>query len=1857
MSKSIGKVEQLTGKANIVSPDGESSPAVAGMEIAADSVVTTEAGSAMIIRFSDGTTMNIGADEFVLIDKTVSDSEELAQDETQAEVDSLKAILAESPDLSVFEETASGEAVAVGGSSIIVDSIEKHNANHGDSGSSSLDQFASNKITPLADDDDQFGLVTDTSAASVTLNNVLTNDNTPTITGTISDPTANVVISVGGNDYTAINNGDGTWTLPETSPLPDGTTEIVVVATDPAGNETTETAEITVDTVDPIVTIDPMNTSDSTPVITGTTDDDTAAIVVTIGGEEQTATNNGDGTWTLPVTNPLPEGDTVITVVATDPAGNSTTETETIIIDSTPPSLQIDPVNTNDTTPTISGTTDDTTATIVVTIDGKDLTATNNGNGTWNLELTEDLPEGGTPITVIATDPLGNSTTETAVVIIDTTYGDGNTDNTPTVTITEDTNNDGVINATELDGTIGVEIKIPPEAAVGDVITVTDGTTPQTIIITAALITAGEATTSFDAPVEGETITITATVTDSDGNTLESSDSATIDTKYGTGGDTTPGNIPTVTITEDANNDGVINATELDGQIDVNIKIPAEAVAGEFISVTDGITTIDVEITDALITDGSTTVSFDTPAEGETITVTATVTDTDGNTLQSTDSATVDTQYGDNGSSNTDNVPTVTITADANDDGIINQTELNGSTTINANIKIPVEAAVGDTIYVSDGTTTQVITITADLITDGSTTVNFDTPAEGETITITATVIDNDGNTLESSDSATVDTQYGNNGSNNADNIPTVTITADTDNDGFINKTELNGSTTLDVEINIPAEAVAGEFISVTDGTTTIDVEITDALITDGSTTVSFDTPAEGETITVTATVTDADGNTLQAADSATVDTIADNGDGVTPATITLDTISEDGYINAQESGNLLTISGDSNVIGATVVITMDNTVLGKFDFATATVQSDGTYSIIVDTTTMATFDDNIYTMQASIVTDDAGNTVYSTSQDVVLDTNFANVTIDALANIYDTGTIEDFITTETALVFTGTYDAEAGDSNLIVKVDSTIYDTSNGLVVDTVNNTWSLDLTGTPFSEGLFDISAIVTDIAGNSTTVNQSLQIVDPSVGIQLDPISGNFINLEETLEGIVITGTSNEIGNEVTFTLDGNPLDIGTPVIVEADGTFTLNIPAETFTTYADKTYTVTASVNDLVSGVPYTDTEDVILDTSNSDNNGTGTGIGGSDATITLDAVSDGYINQQEADNGILITGTTTAVEGTPITFIFETTTGDQYPVTTTSNGLPITAGPDGTFSAFISLGDLTGVDNTTILITAEVIADKAGNISSSDPVGVIVDLSAGTLVDDAPATPVYESGLENGSIPSLDNRTASGNLLANDTNVANSTIASVNFNGVEATVSSENSNMLILDTNSGIINIAINDTNYNGIDYLAGDYVYTLETTSTTTQEIISYTVSDAAGNVSNTANLTISIIDGDPVAYDNVDTIIASNGNTTAGNVITDEYNGQTDLIDGETTLSSITYDSTVYTFSGETLTINAEFGDITFNQDGSYDYTYNGIDSVQTGGNRVDLWENVGVYAFQNDDYLNSGKLDPTTLASHTGDVSENDLGLGVSDSGWFSSDSINGDDALILEFSDNISEVKLNINDVSFFNFFAGTTVSIYDENGVLLDTQGNTHFISFFGSANDTYQIDMGDIDFKYIVIESTSKVFLDEISYTPSSTTTTDVTETFTYEITDADGDTSTANLIIDGNNNTILYDSNALLQDGGLGIDTLILNPIDNLDFSTISNLQNMEIIDLSGGDHAITNLDVADIINMTDADNVLTIYGDSGDSVSKPTGTPETWTQTDTGVDDGNGHTVDVYNVSDGVNTVTVNIEQEIIVS
>ncbi|MFW1774445.1 Ig-like domain-containing protein, partial [Acinetobacter seifertii] len=319
-------------------------------------------------------------------------------------------------------------------------------------------------------------LTVDTTAPVVALNDVLSNDSTPALTGTVTDPTATVVVTVDGVNYPATNNGDGTWTLADnTLPvLADGPHTITVTATDPAGNVGTGSAVLTVDTTAPVVALNDVLSNDSTPALTGTVTDPTATVVVTVDGVNYPATNNGDGTWTL-ADNTLPvlaDGPHTITVTATDPAGNVGTGSAVLTVDTTAPVVALNDVLTNDSTPALTGTVTDPTATVVVTVDGVNYPATNNGDGTWTLadNTLPVLADGPHTVTVTATDPAGNVGTDSAVLTIDTIPANL----LGVITVPDDLNGDGIINASELgaDGSFDARVALGPDAAVGTVVNV-----------------------------------------------------------------------------------------------------------------------------------------------------------------------------------------------------------------------------------------------------------------------------------------------------------------------------------------------------------------------------------------------------------------------------------------------------------------------------------------------------------------------------------------------------------------------------------------------------------------------------------------------------------------------------------------------------------------------------------------------------------------------------------------------------------------------------------------------------------------------------------------------------------------------------------------------------------------------------------------------------------------------------------------------------------------------------------------------------------------------------------------------------------------------------------------------------------------------------------------------------------------------------------------------------------------------------------------------------------------------------------------------------------------------------------------
>ncbi|AMJ74494.1 retention module-containing protein [Alteromonas stellipolaris] len=143
------------------------------------------------------------------------------------------------------------------------------------------------------------------------------------------------------------------------------------ITSEQLGDGGDEAADITI-TLDAI----PLN-NDSTPTLSGNTDatpGSTVTLTVTdSAGNVQTLTTTvqADGTFSVDVPVELAEGEYSVEASVTDAAGNTATDANTGEIDTTAPAISLDAQGTNnDTTPTLSGTTDaapGSTVTLTVT--------------------------------------------------------------------------------------------------------------------------------------------------------------------------------------------------------------------------------------------------------------------------------------------------------------------------------------------------------------------------------------------------------------------------------------------------------------------------------------------------------------------------------------------------------------------------------------------------------------------------------------------------------------------------------------------------------------------------------------------------------------------------------------------------------------------------------------------------------------------------------------------------------------------------------------------------------------------------------------------------------------------------------------------------------------------------------------------------------------------------------------------------------------------------------------------------------------------------------------------------------------------------------------------------------------------------------------------------------------------------------------------------------------------------------------------------------------------------------------------------------------------------------------------------
>ncbi|MBL0513196.1 retention module-containing protein [Aeromonas media] len=434
---------------------------------------------------------------------------------------------------------------------------------------------------------------------------------------------------------------------------------------------------------------------------------------------------------------------------------------EDLLIDLVPPVITVSaPDNTNDTTPTLTGTTDapaGSTVTLVVTDangNQQTLITTVNPDGSFSVDVGTPLPNGGYDVTASVTDPAGNTGTATDDGSVDSTAPD------LAIELDADITADDVINAAEAGQQIPVSGTVSGEFKAGDTVTLTVNHTDYTGKVAAdgrfTILVAGS-----DLAADGDqTIEASVTSTDAAGNSATATDSE------GYGVDTQAPVALAITLDANITTDDVINAAEAGQQIPVSGTVTGEFNAGDTVTLTVNHT----DYTGKVDADGRFTIlvaGSELAADGDkTIEASVTSTDAAGNSATATDSEGygVDTQAA--------GTPTVVIVDDANNDQMLTKTEI-------GNDQIQVRAGVNHADLVAGGKVTLTInnggvnstvqlTLKADgtlLASDGKSygyqngTISWTetTPANGKSLTVTATQTDKAGNvSLPGSDNAQI---------------------------------------------------------------------------------------------------------------------------------------------------------------------------------------------------------------------------------------------------------------------------------------------------------------------------------------------------------------------------------------------------------------------------------------------------------------------------------------------------------------------------------------------------------------------------------------------------------------------------------------------------------------------------------------------------------------------------------------------------------------------------------------------------------------------------------------------------------------------------------------------------------------------------------------------------------------------------------------------------------------------------------------------------------------------------------------------------------------------------------------------
>ncbi|MDF7652135.1 Ig-like domain-containing protein, partial [Erwiniaceae bacterium L1_54_3] len=1085
----------------------------------------------------------------------------------------------------------------------------------------------------------------DSSNVVVIPNGGLTNDSTPVLTGQ-TDVGNTVSVSInGGPEQAATVNPDGSWSFTPTQ-LADGTYTFSVVVTSPAGNvsapvttvaqiDATPPADVTDVTLAndngsvPVTTADITYTSDSTPVISGSA---TAGLIVNIynnGSLLGTTTVGSDGKWSFIPTTPLLDDAYSITARAVDAAGNLSNETApleftvdtvapvvgTVTItdnDATPNTTVANGGYTNDTTPLLTGSGSEEGDIVRIYDTNQQLlgTAIVQDGGGWTFQL-PTLSATQHTLTVTVTDEIGNSSSTSVVVNIDTTAPEP----VAAVTIESDVVPTAPVTVANGGSTNDTTPTISGTAEPGSTITLLNADGSVFGTATADATTGAWSFTPEDALANGTTYSLTVTATDAAGNVSVGYDvSFTIDTVAPTLGAYTVSNNNGATPVAIANN-GLTND-------DTPVLRGTGASAGSIITISDTTASGTTVLGTAIVADNGQW-RFETgglPQGTNTFTVTAT--DAAGNVTTSTTNFVI----------NVDSVAPAApdgVTATTADDGNLTT----GGTTTDNVITFGGSTEAGSVVTIYDGTTVLgTATVTG-------TTWTFTTPTlSNGSHSFTATATDAAGNVSDVAPNPAF-TQTVNAGVPDTDSTLVIT-----DDSGSTPVTLVDGASTKD--------------------TTPILSGLTDPL----SPIQIFD---NGVLVTIVQSDINGQWNyTLTLGQGAHAISIVDDLSDVTgPININVDSIAPavvtDLVVNNNSTGtNVPVTTGATNdntpaltgtaEPGAIITVYDGNTVLGT------TVATGGVWSFTTPTLTSGSHSFSV------TATDAVGNVSdKSTAVPITIDTIApAAATLVVNNDITNTVVANGGVTRDSTPTLTGT--AEVGA--LVTIYQGT---TAVGSVVAT-NGSWSYNI-GTPLADGTYGYSVRATDAAGNTSVASSTTTItVDTTAPTGLTVTASN--NNGTTPVAITNGGTTNDNTPALSGTAEpGSVVTIseGTTVLGSVttaangtwsfvtgtlpDGLHTLSITATDAAGNTGTASTVAFTVNTAAPTTPtLVVTNDVTAVTV--PNNGAT-----NDSTPTLSGTATAG-NVITIYDGTTVLGSTTAIAGNTWSFTSPTLTNGSHTFT-------------------------------------------------------------------------------------------------------------------------------------------------------------------------------------------------------------------------------------------------------------------------------------------------------------------------------------------------------------------------------------------------------------------------------------------------------------------------------------------------------------------------------------------------------------------------------------------------------------------